>query len=166
MRKTLLAVLAIVALTGCSVGSKAGATKTVTGAAATPATSTIAASTTADPTVLAELQAGDHPPCSQVVNVATNLVITGNSGQLNLHCITGPTASTDATKAGSILCDPGDPSSLVYYWSSQSQSSADQNVYAAKAGGVVVIVADETASEFATHGPALAAVFSAVGVRC
>jgi hypothetical protein len=167
LRKTLIAVLAVTLLSGCSAASKGAATKTVSEGASSSAVSTTP-SPVADEAVLAELQAGAHPPCSAVVNEPVNLVVTGtdSSGQLSLRCITGASASTDNTKSGSILCDPGDPTSLVYYWFSQAAANADQHVYAAKAGGIVLVVPNETATQFTTAGPALAAVVAAVGMRC
>jgi glucose/arabinose dehydrogenase len=175
MRNTLqillLGALVITFCAGCS--SKSEDPTATTAAIGAPNSATLSApqstqsTPVADDTVLAQLRAGISPPCRMVVNEPASLVVTASStGQIQLHCLTGASAQTDQTVAGSILCDPGDPKSTVYYWSSRDATAADQNVYAAKADGAVVVVATETAHGFTSSGSGLAAVVAAVGARC
>jgi hypothetical protein len=63
-------------------------------------------------------------------------------------------------------CDANDTKGKgpIYYWASSNSHNADQNVYAAKKGGVVLIVPDAKAKYFFTIGGGRAAVMLAIGV--
>jgi hypothetical protein len=68
------------------------------------------------------------------------------------QCITGLTSETDKTGFITTNCDPVNNSSTpIWGWSSEDPNSPDQQVYAAKKGGVVVIV-PVAANTVATFG--------------
>jgi hypothetical protein len=126
-----------------------------------------ASATTAINPIAAAIEAGKYPQCNLAVGIRTEIVVTGfnkSSGVVDLHCITGSSTGNDKTGAGETTCDPLDAKSdPVYYWASQNAQSPDQNVYAAKKGGTVVIVPNQTAQEFFAVGGGLASVLLAVG---
>jgi hypothetical protein len=57
------------------------------------------------------------------------------------RCITGADVATDKTEYSVMNCDPvGNTGTPIYGWSSTDPNAVDHQVYAAKKGGVVVIV--------------------------
>ena len=102
-----------------------------------------------------------------MVGEPTSLVIRGASGGIvDLRCVTGASVDADHTSASSMDCDANDTKGEgpIYYWASSNPSNADQNVYAAKKGGVVLIVPGPKAKDFFTIGGGLASVMLAIGV--
>jgi hypothetical protein len=162
-------VLAALVLAGCSSGSGGGAPKSTLPAV----TSTTVAPTTETPTptdtdpIAAQINADKYPPCKLVVGEPTSLVVRGAiDGSVDLRCFTGKTPESDNTSASSMDSDANDTKAKgpIYYWASSNPHNADQNVYAAKKGGVVLIVPDVKAKDFYSIGGGLAAVMLAVGL--
>jgi hypothetical protein len=168
MRKILtVAACAAIATTGCSGGKKvADPSPAAPLTSATTATSSATPSPSVDP-ITAQIQAGDTPQCKLVVGLPTEVVVRGYDAKtkaVDVRCITGTSATSDTTGAAMTTCDTLNPASLpVYYWGAQKATSADQQVYAAKKGGVVVVVPGQTAGEFFTTPGGIASVLLAVG---
>jgi len=80
------------------------------------------------------------------------------------YCITGSTLATDKTGFITTNCDPvSNTSTPVYGWYSTDRTARDLQVYAAKQGGVVVIVPDGDAFIRDLGGVAIASYLAAVG---
>lgn len=141
-----------------------GATSTVSHTSRAPASgsSAVPSSAAATDPIAADITAGQYPQCSLVVGEPTSLIVPSVSaaGNLDLKCITSPSAAGDRTGAGVFKCFG---SGVAYYWASTDPSALDQTVYAAKPGGVVVIVPNETAKNFISLPGGLASVGIAVG---
>lgn len=141
-----------------SIGNHSGAVSTVAAPSATPSeTSPIAAA----------IAAGQYPACRLTVGLPTSEVVRGynaSTKQVDLRCVTGPSPDSDKTGAGMTNCNPIDPaSSAIYYWASEKTGNADQNVYAARTGSVVVIVPSVTADGFFSTPGGIGAVIEAAG---
>jgi ABC-type phosphate/phosphonate transport system substrate-binding protein len=165
-------VLAALVLAGCSSSGGGGAPKstppTVTSSSAVaPAPTTDTPTPTETDPIAAQINADEYPPCKLVVGEPTSLVIRGTiEGSVDLRCFTGKSLAADNTSASSMDSDANDTKGKgpIYYWASSNPNNADQHVYAAKKGGVVLIVPDAKAKYFFTIGGGLAAVMLAVGL--
>ncbi len=144
MRKLagLQGVAVMLLLMGCSSAPTPAVTVTVT-----PPPQPVAIPTTA-------------PQCSSLVGHSTSSVMVDGSP----YCITGSTAATDKTGFITTNCDPvSNTSTPVYGWYSTDRTARDLQVYAAKQGGVVVIVPDGDAFIRDLGGVAIASYLAAVG---
>ena len=120
-----LVLLAVVpVLVGCAAASAPAATVTVT---ASPESTHTAAPVVA--TV---------PACSSFIGKSSATIFLVGSGP---QCITGSSLATDKTGYGVTNCDPVDNKGRdIYYWGTNDPGAPDQNLYAAKVTGVVVVV--------------------------
>jgi hypothetical protein len=153
------------ALAACSTGHASKPTTPGATSTAAPSPTTSASSVSGDP-IADELNAGEYPPCKSVVGQPTDLVVRGkdSAGHVDLRCYTGASLDADHTGADSAPCDPlDDKSTPVYFWGSSNPSNADQQIYAGKKGGTVVIVPDQSAKYFFQLPGGIASVLLAVG---
>jgi hypothetical protein len=157
-------IVCLIVLAGCSGKSLPAQTRTVT---ATPSSSAVLATPSEANPIAAEIDADQYPACKYTVGLPTATVVRSYDATkkaLDVRCITGTSSDSDHTGGGMTPCDPLDPASTpIYYWMSTATGNPDQHVYAAKKGGVVLIVPDETADEFLSIGGGLAGVVLAAG---
>lgn len=159
---------AAVVLAGCASHAARKATGSPAGSHSGVA-STVASPTTPSETnpIAAAIATGQYPACRLTVGLPTSEVVrdyNASTKQVDLRCVTGTSSDSDKTGAGMTNCNPIDPaSSPIYYWASQKAGNADQNVYAAKTGSVVVIVPSVTADGFFSTPGGIGAVIEAAG---
>lgn len=116
-----LPLVAVLLLTGCAAAPQPTVTVTVT----------------ATPTMTPVTIPSSVPTCFSLVGKPENQAIVNGLP----YCITGTSVHTDQTGYITTNCDPVNNSSTVIYgWSTSDPTAPDQNTYAAKVGGVVVIV--------------------------
>jgi uncharacterized membrane protein len=132
--------------------------------APTSAVASVSTSVTPANPIAAEIASGGAPACKLTVGLPTDVVVAGATAEsVDVRCFTGATVADDHTGATSTTCDPTDPASAsVYFWWSTQAGNLDQNVYAAKKDGVVVVVPGKKADEF-FKSPSIASVLLAVG---
>lgn len=78
------------------------------------------------------------PACFTMVGKNETDVLDANGSP---RCITGTDVASDKTEYSVMNCDPvGNTGTPIYGWSSTDPNAPDRQVYAAKKGGVIVIV--------------------------
>jgi hypothetical protein len=140
MKRAAIVLLSVVLLAGCaSAPPKPAVTVTVT-----PSPSATSAS-------------DSIPACTTFIGQPTDAVFVVGKGP---QCTTGSDLASDSTGYAVTNCDPvGNESTPVYSWVSSDVTAPDGNEYAAKQGGVVVVVPNGSPSSPSI----IASILSAVG---
>jgi hypothetical protein len=87
------------------------------------------------PTVESPGKAAFAPMCATLVGRSSSIVTAAGFP----YCLTSPEAKAPSLKHGQVTCTDGS-GKVVWFWTALNPQDPDENIYAAKQGGDVVIV--------------------------